>query len=80
MICNKAVLQNLTDAGCDAALIEAYRKLSETSACEAEITQEQTRLLCEYRRDLLNRLHEDQRRIDCLDYLLFQLREQGKGR
>ena len=78
MICNEAVIRNLTDAGCDSELIERYRALSREDGDPADITRRQARLLCEYRKRLLERIHEEQRRLDCLDYLLFHLREQHK--
>ena len=35
--------------------------------------REQLRLLSDHRRRLLDCLHQEERRIDCLDYLVYQL-------
>ena len=37
------------------------------------------KLLAVHRRSLLNHLHEEQKRIDCLDYLVWQM-EKPKGK
>jgi hypothetical protein len=71
---NEKILQNLQDAGCGQELITRYEKLAEQKICERAIRGQQTQLLREYRKNLLAQLHEDQRRIDCLDHLLYQLR------
>ena len=41
--------------------------------------REQLRLLSDHRRLLLNRLHQEERRIDCLDYLVYQLEKRRAG-
>ena len=63
--------QNLVDAGCDPVQIEAFERL----AAEGDRVD----LLETHRKDLLDRLHKSQRQIDCLDYLLYQLRKGGVG-
>lgn len=65
-----ATWQNLVDAGCDHSFLETHMHL-ETQAA-------QTRHLRAYRKDLLAALHEAQRKLDCLDYLLFTLRQEDK--
>lgn len=77
MECPESVLQNLMDAGCGAALITAYRAIAEQPLPESLIAGRQACLLRGYRKELLGQLHEDQRRIDCLDHLLYQLKEQA---
>ena len=64
------LLQNLQDAGCTDQIIRQYVQLG-----EAGRTKEQLRLLFRHRAALLDRLHQDQKQIDCLDYLIFQIRE-----
>ena len=75
MLCDGMVLQNLLDAGCGEELVARYRELAESELPKCACARKQAELLCAYRRELLERLHEDQRRLECLDYLLFKLRE-----
>ena len=80
MQCSDAVLQNLLDAGCDEKLISEYRIIADTPQTETVACMRQATLLSAYRKRLLEQLHEDQKRIDCLDHLLYQLRASCKGR
>ena len=59
---------NLVDAGCDNELIEQFMDLLKTGRKEARLS-----LLTKHRRYLLDCYHADQKRIDCLDYLLYQM-------
>ena len=61
--------QNLVDAGCDSSQIEAFEHLAGSV--------DRLDLLEAHRKDLLEKLHQSQRQIDCLDYLLYQLRKGG---
>ena len=63
-------IQNLKDAGCDKATVEHFMKLGETGD-----TQEQLKLLSIHRKQLLHRVHREEKRIDCLDYLVYQIRK-----
>ena len=62
--------QTLEDAGCDARMIGECIKIAETRP-SAELLKP----LCHYRAALLERLHESQEQIDCLDFLLYRIRE-----
>lgn len=62
------ILQNLKDADCNRELIERFFMLDKNQR-----TFEQLKLLDEYRKKLVESLHQDQRKIDCLDYLIFNL-------
>lgn len=64
------VLRNLNDAGCEPKLIEKLLKLKEEGK-----TEEQLRLLKRHRTSLLATVHENQKRIDCLDYYVFTIRK-----
>lgn len=64
------VVQNLEDAGCDAATVEQFLSLMKKRQ-----TAEQLALLSRHRRQLLDDLHRDERRIDCLDYLVYQIQK-----
>lgn len=66
-----AVLQNLKDAGCDDAAVKTFMKLVETGE-----KQKQYRLLEKHRRDLLEKVHNREKQIDCLDYLVFQMKKE----
>ena len=66
--CQEAVTQNLIDAGCEAPLIGAFWRLLRGGK-QAEAMA----LLAGHRRRLLERCHAEQRKIDCLDYLLYQM-------
>ena len=62
------IRQNLKDAGCDEPLIErclSTLRLGDELAC--------SHLLEIWRQALLDEIHGGQRRLDCLDYLRYQL-------
>lgn len=67
-----AIVQNLLDAGCDrefiAKFIENFRK---------ENISKDLKLLQAHRRLLLERLHNEQKRIDCLDYLVYKMTKEN---
>ena len=64
------IIQNLKDADCDNKLISKFFEFNETGKIS-----EQLRLLSAHRKELLNRLHINQRQIDCLDYLIFSIEQ-----
>lgn len=66
----QAVVQNLRDAGCDEETVERFLALE-----AAGDRREQLRLLARHRRQLLERVHREERRIDCLDYLVYQIQK-----
>ena len=41
-------------------------------------TAELKRILARHRRTLLDALHADEKRIDCLDYLIYKIEKQNK--
>ncbi len=65
--------ENLKDAGCDQDTI---------CRCEVLVQEEKRgelmRVLSLHRRALLDTVHEHERRIDCLDYLIYQIERQAK--
>ena len=67
-----ALLENLEDAGCDSKFAELFMALEQSGQY-----REQLRLLSDHRRELLDCLHRDERRIDCLDYLVYQLKRRS---
>lgn len=64
----QALLDNLEDAGCGPEFAERFLALESASQ-----HREQLKLLSDHRRHLLDCLHREERRIDCLDYLVYQL-------
>lgn len=65
------IRRNLIDAGCDDATISDFFKLT-----DAGRLRDRNLLLQKHRKKILNKLHERQYQIDCLDYLLIQLENQ----
>ncbi len=62
------IRENLRDADCNEDLIAELETLP--SSC-ARLCRLKT-----YRRDLLDSIHTEQRKLECLDYLIYQLRRE----
>lgn len=69
----QAVIQNLADAGCDAKLTQQFLSLMEQGQEKAGLT-----LLARHRKNLLEHCHAEERKINCLDYLVYQLGKKAK--
>lgn len=69
----EAIIQNLKDAGCDSETIENFmadlQKGKEAKGLKR---------LAVHRKNLLDSLHREQKCIDCLDYLIYQMKEVEK--
>ena len=65
------ILQNLKDADCDKELITQFFQLAENNRIN-----ELLKLLSAQRKTLVNRLHASQRQIDCLDYLIYEIKQE----
>lgn len=63
--------QNLTDAKCSGEMIQECMAF----AAKGRFGMIMTRLK-EQRKDLLDTIHEHQKALDCLDYLMFQMEKQ----
>lgn len=70
----QALIDNLMDAGCDPETVDRFL----SCWMEARVG-EQLRLLAEHRSHLLDRVHEEEKRIDCLDYLVYQIEKLAKS-
>ena len=71
----ESVIQNLEDAGCEAGTIRDFLKWFEQGRKEKQLE------VLEYQREyLLDRVHRDERRISCLDYLIYQVQEKQDGK
>ena len=64
------IIQNLRDAGCTLEDITGFMRCMETGALKKGM-----KLLDQQRRELLNGIHEGHRKLDCLDYLIYQLQK-----
>lgn len=63
-----AVIQNLKDAGCDDTTIASF-----LADWRGGKIAEGVRTLKKHRRALLTAVHAGQKRIDCLDYLIYHI-------
>jgi hypothetical protein len=70
----EALLQNLEDAGCASDVIESFMQKHEQSKLS-----EQLKILTKQRCLLLDDVRSTQRKIDCLDYLIYRLKHEAKG-
>lgn len=70
---SEMIIQNLKDAGCDSDTIEKFmadlQKGKEANGLKR---------LAAHRKNLLDSLHREQKCIDCLDYLVYQMRKANK--
>ena len=66
-----SVIQNLEDAGCDLEMVAEFMNLG-----IAGNRQNQLKLLEQHRKRLLEKVHMNEKRIDCLDYLVFQMNKE----
>ena len=64
------LLRNLKDAGCDDATIQRYLTLQREGR-----QQEQYKILRSHRASLLDQVHVSQRMVDCLDYLVYEMKK-----
>lgn len=66
----EALLETLQDAGCSPDMIEHFM-----NCCREHQIEEQLRILLKQRCVLLECVHESQKRLDCLDYLIYRLKK-----
>ena len=64
----EAVIQNLEDAGCAPDIIACCMACMEQGKKKELLKQ-----LEEHRKGLLHKVHEEEKQIDCLDYLVYQI-------
>jgi hypothetical protein len=64
------VILNLQDADCSQELIDQFLQESDP--------QKRLRLLSVHRRHLLDCIHDGQRKLDILDYLIFTMKQEQK--
>lgn len=66
----EAAVQNLKDAGCDQVAIEEFLIYFDKNQKEKQLA-----LLERHRKLLLNIVHMEEKKICCLDYLIYQIKK-----
>ncbi|MFQ9872638.1 MAG: hypothetical protein ACLRVT_06450 [Oscillospiraceae bacterium] len=66
----QALLENLRDAGCGSGLVERFLTLEESNDVKGQLD-----LLRGHREQLIKRVHREEAKICCLDYLTYQLKK-----
>ncbi|MCM1416622.1 MAG: hypothetical protein NC430_11960 [bacterium] len=62
------VIQNLKDAGCDRETIERFMNCMNQGDLNGQL-----RLMEEHRKCILDKVHKEEKQIECLDYLVYQI-------
>lgn len=70
---SESMIQNLKDAGCDSKTIENFMADLQKGKRANGLKR-----LAVHRKNLLDSLHREQKCIDCLDYLVYQMKEVKK--
>lgn len=70
----EAIVQNLKDAGCNQDTIERIMTDFRTGEEASGLKQ-----LAAHRKTLLDSIHREQKCIDCLDYLVYQMQRNHKN-
>ncbi len=69
-----SLYQNLLDAGCNAEMAEQYENLADDGEWNKLLRE-----LAKQKKHLLSALHEKEKQIDCLDYLVYEINKKYKG-
>lgn len=64
----ETIIQNLKDAGCAPRMIEDFMLYFDKNQKEKQLA-----LLTAQRQNLLNRVHIEEKKISCLDYLIYEI-------
>lgn len=70
---SESIIQNLKDAGCDSETIEKFMADLQKGEDANGLKR-----LADHRKNLLDSLHREQKCIDCLDYLVYQMKKAKK--
>lgn len=68
----KEILQHLKEAGCGRKMQEQFLRLE-----KEKNVQGQLKLLSDHRRELQQRVCDGERRIYCIDYLIYQMEKRS---
>ena len=71
----EAVIQNLKDAGCKKDLIEQFLVYYDKQEGEQQIA-----LLEKHRNHLLDKVHIEEKKIFCIDYLIYQIEKYERSK
>ena len=69
------LVQNLRDAGCGMETIQDFHLYLDVNQKEKQLE-----LLEKHRRQLLSNVHREEKKIYCLDYLVYQIKNEEKKR
>lgn len=70
-----ALIENLSDAGCDEEEIARFMELNRQGNRNAQL-----QLLAKHRKKLLADVHTGEKKISCLDYLAYKIRNNDQER
>lgn len=68
------IIQNLKDAGCDNKQIQELLELYKNGEKEKV-----HKILDEHRKNVLNKVHKNEKQIDCIDYFIYQMERNKKN-
>lgn len=69
----KEILQCLKDCGCDERTAKQFLAYGQEAR-----PRDQIRLLNRRRRSLMDDLHENQKKVDCIDFMIRELEQKGE--
>ena len=69
----ECLIQSFSDAGCSEKLCERCLELAESGN-----TKQLTLLLNEKRKKALEKIHNDQKQLDCIDYLIYKISKENE--
>ena len=64
------IIENMKAAGCPESDIQSFVHCYESGELKKGM-----KIISNCRKDILDRIHEEQRKIDCLDYLEYQIKK-----
>ena len=67
-ITEECIIESLKDAGCECEVIDCFLECNELGN-----KKEQLRIINQQRRCLLDKVHEEESKIHCLDYLAYKI-------
>lgn len=70
---NKCLVDALKDAGCEPETVILFLQMHEDENLKGQLS-----LLAEHRKILLDKIHSEQARLDCLDYFIHQIKTNNK--
>ncbi len=65
--------RNLEDAGCSDEIVQQFMEFQDKGEEEKQLL-----LLSDYRKSLLDQIHREEKKIDCLDYLVYRIQKKQR--